>query len=157
METSVDRVPVRLFAASGLLLLIALGCARHEVSAVELAHWNRNETFWTSPRGHRVTLFGEPLSYNPDRQVVVCETFTPKLVFVLPPESVALVSGNMLNIFESKNYATPGWYRVTRTHGLTWWERSFTEKSLGGWEWIKDQKSLPVPTAGQSLAIFVSW
>jgi hypothetical protein len=87
-----------------------------------------------------------------DAQAVVCEATPPRTLIILPPNTFALVSKNTLNIFRLEDRNTPGWYRLTRTHGLNWWERNiYTSKSLGGWEWVQDQSSLPVPPQAQSL------
>lgn len=113
----------------------------------DLAKWQRAETLWKASSGHTVARFERETALSKNPEVIVCEDPRPRRILVLAPDTFVLVAGNTLNVFSLEDRMTPGWYRITRTHGLTWWERHvYTNKSLGGWEWIKDQSSLPLPS-----------
>lgn len=134
-----------------LLVAITVGCGSRNPESLDLREWQRGSTIWKAPSGHLVVLYTKPTSISPDPQAVVCESNTARPLLVLPPESFPLVSNNTLNIFQTKDRNTPGWYRLEHTAGLNWWERNvYTAKSMGGWAWVSDQASLPTPSVAES-------
>jgi hypothetical protein len=143
------------FLVTALMILLVLnvsGCARRDAASIDLRHWHRADTLWTGSAGQTATLYDEPTAMSKDAQAVVCEAMPVRTLIILPPNTFPLVAKNTLNIFRLEDSSTPGWYRISRAHGLTWWERNvYTAKSLGGWEWVHDQSSLPVPSQTQSL------
>jgi len=134
-----------------VLTLGIMGCASTKDSSLNLQEWKRGNTLWKAPSGHLVVLYVRPDALGPDPQAVVCESDTTRTLLVLSPETFPVVSKQTLNIFHTKDRNTPGWYRLEHTHGLNWWERNvYTAKSLGGWQRVSDQTSLPTPPEEQS-------
>jgi len=143
----------RLHLTIALAILLALwvcGCAHRDTESIDLRQWRRVDTLWTGSSGHAVALYDDSAFTFDKAQVVVCEATPARTLIRLPPDTFPLVSKDTLNIFRLVDRSTPGWYRLTRTHGLTWWKRIFTEKSLGEEQWVPNQSSLPIPPQVQS-------
>jgi hypothetical protein len=55
-------------------------------------------------------------------------------LYVVPAEIYIAISGDYATVFETENRTTPGWYKIHRNHNLNWWQRTFSDESIGGWE-----------------------
>jgi hypothetical protein len=143
---------VGLYCKAFVILLVAavVGCGSAS-QAVNLQEWQKGQTLWTAPSGHLVVLYEKETALSANPQAIVCESNTRRTLLVLPPETFPLVSKHELNVFETKDRDTPGWYRLEHTQGLNWWERNiYSAKSLGGWHLVSDQESLPIPSETES-------
>lgn len=69
------------------------------------------------------------------------------MIALVPHEAFPLVFGNELFFYDTKNRATPGWYQITRNHDLRWWERIYTNKTLGGRSAVEQPTGISMPSS----------
>ncbi len=105
-------------SVSLLLSLAVCGCSGPQKPR-DLSGWKRVETLRGSTSGHTIAKYERETALSKNQEAVVCEDPFPRIIFVLSPETFGSVYGNTLNIFDTQDRETPGWYWLTRTHGLT--------------------------------------
>jgi hypothetical protein len=119
--------------------VLLLGCG-DGLKVLDLSGWKKLETLWTSPTGTAVvSLYDRPTALSENPQAIVCESGTSgaaqrHMITVLPRYTDLKIYGHTLNVYGPKIGAgPPGWYRIERNHELSWWQRTFSNKTLGTW------------------------
>jgi hypothetical protein len=143
---SVFRIVRTTLPALACATILIAGCALDADQSVDFHKWQREDTIWENASGSKVVRYTYGLAVGKDDEAIVCEQRDRKSsVIRLPADTSDLVSGGELKVVRTSNWTLPGWYRIWRTPGLDWWQRTFSDKPLGGAEFIKDQGSLQKP------------
>lgn len=106
--------------------------------SLQQREWQKSETLWRGQNGSEFALYHLPTALNRDPEAYGCESHINGKIgrkkVPLSDDVFPMVVGDTAYIFNLKNRATPGWYRLTRNHSLNWWQRNiYTNESLGGW------------------------
>lgn len=145
-----------LFAVMFAGIVACVGCAPKSLD--DLPNLTRDETLWTGPSGSRVVIYRYGMAVGKTPEALVCEQGQHKDVIErLPADSFALTSGNELKIIRQSQYTLPGWYKITRPSDLNWWQRTFSNKSIGEWVVVRNQASLPKPSQSDAQNAVVSF
>lgn len=123
-----------------------IGCAPDSHQPIDFSTWQRGDTIWKSDSGSIVARYTYGMTTGKADEAIVCEQRDRKSTIIrLPDDTFDLVTGNELKVVRLSDRSLPGWYRIRRTPGLNWWQRTFSDAELGGWEFIKDQESQQKP------------
>jgi hypothetical protein len=137
------RSPLLATAYAAVLLI---GCAPDPHQPVDLHEWEREDAIWKSDSGSKVVRYTYGMNAGKAAEAIDCEQRDKKNTIIrLPADTFDLVTGNELKVVRLSDRALPGWSRIWRTPGLNWWQRTFSDTPLGGWEFIEDQGSQQKP------------
>jgi hypothetical protein len=130
------------------ICLVTTGCVKRSDST-SLNGLNRAETLWRNPNGSAiVALYERPLALSKNQEFIVCETGGKKAVVAsVPRDAFAWVDRDTLVFYDTARRTMPGWYKLTRNHKLNWWQRTFGDEPLGGYEQAQKPSTFEMPNA----------
>src|ERR1700682_6481668 len=118
--------PILLAAVCAALLVV--GCAPDPHKPLDLNTWHRGDIIWRSGSGSMVARYTYGMAVGKASEAVVCEQGERKSTIIrLPADTFDLVNGNELKVVRLSDRSLPGWYRIWRTPGLNWWQRTFSD------------------------------
>jgi hypothetical protein len=130
----------------GCAIVPITGCAPDPHQPVDLNKWQREDTIWKSNSGSKVALYTFGMTMGKAAEAIVCEQRDRKSTIIrLPADTFELVTGSELKVVRLNDRVLPGWYRIWRAPGLNWWQRTFSDAPISGWEFIKNQELLQKP------------
>jgi hypothetical protein len=139
-------------------LCAAILCAGCAPESIDPHSWTREETVWTSGSGSQVALYSYGMAVGKAAEALVCEQRDHRdAIQRLPADSFVLAEGNELKVIRQSDSTLPGWYRISKTPHLSWWDRTFSSKTLGRWEVAGNQASLPKPSDLESRNAVLSF
>jgi hypothetical protein len=123
--------------------------------ALQQREWEKSETLWRGQSGNEFALYHLPSGLSRDPEAYGCESHfngrVARKIVPLSDDVFPMVVGDTAYIFDLKNRATPGWYRLTRNHNLNWWQRNiYTDESLGEWTVVEQPRPISIGDAESS-------